>query len=408
MDIQDKYVNFSVKEFHDRYKRTKEYMSKYNMDALMITTERNYIYYTGHTATGTVPHWLWNMTYARPFAAVLPLEKEPFLVYSYVAEDLFSQPYARREGAYIISEAQSPSWIKQRKVYVNEPFTIDYFIDAFKEFGLTKGVIGCEFGIEQRLGLPLNDFIKLQKEFPKIKWVDASNIFWNMRVKKSPAEIERLKEANRITMTISDRLIETAHVGMTTHEAEALLYKWAKDEGADYLGLTLFYVTGPNGGYEYPPTGRYFQKGDLLYLDLGAQFQGYLADVNRLAHFGKPPDSLVKYNSILVEISKFLMSNILPGERIKDVWLKLQDVYKRHGLPMRPNREGHGIGMQSAEWPSLNAATELILEPNMTITSEPAFPTPEGYYLSIEHTMLVTEHGSESLTNLPFEMQIID
>lgn len=392
MTAELSYMDFPPEEFQARYRRAQELMERNGLDALMITSQRNYIYFTGHSATRTVPNWLWNLNDTRPFIAILPRNKQPFLVLHIIAES-FSKG----------------CWIQDHKVWAQEPFRAAYLVDALKEFGLTEGVIGCEFGDEQRLGLPLTELFAVQREMPGLQWVDASRLFWDMRIKKSPLEIKCIREANRITVEIGDEWVRQARAGMTGREAGNLLQRLALDAGADYLPLCLMFITGPNGAWEYPPaTDRPILKGDLLYLDYGAQYRGYTADVNRMVYFGDPPDLIRQYYDKLAQLERFMMLQIRPGAALKEIRVALDGEFRRLGLPTKPYRAGHGIGMQPTEAPSINMESQVVLEPGMTITIEPAFPTPEGYFFSIEHDMLVTETGGENLTPAPLELLVVN
>ncbi len=387
----DGYLDFPPEEFHARFRRARELMARDGLDALLVTSQCNYIYFTGHSATRTVPHWLWNLSDARPFIAVLPREQEPFLVIHTIADGFVAG-----------------CWIDRRKVWAQEPFRAAYLVEALEEFGLTRGTIGCEFGEEQRFGMPLAEFFAVQREVPGLKWVDASRLLWDLRAMKSPAEVGRIRQANTITVRVGDRFVETARSGTTLREAGNLLQRLALDEGADCLPLCLFMVTGPNGNSQYPPaTDRALQKGDLFYLDMGAQYMGYTADVNRMIYFGDPPEAVRRYYGIVADLERFLIEQIRPGAVLSQVRAALDDAYRHHGLPLRSFRAGHGIGMQPTEAPSLISTSQVVLQPGMTITVEPGFPTPEGYYFSVEHDMLVTDTGSENLTSAPLELLVV-
>lgn len=384
-------LDFPRQEFQERYRRAKELMAREGLDALLVTSQRNYIYFTGHTATGTLPYWLWTLSEARPFIAVLPREGEPFMVIHIIGQNL-------ARGC----------WIDRRKVWADEPFRASYFTDALKEFGLTQGTIGCEFGEEQRFGLPLAEFFAVQKAMPGLKWTDASRLLWDLRALKSRAEVERMREANRITVSTADLFIEQARTGMTARDAGNLLQRLALEHGADYLPLCLFTVTGPNGRAQYPPAiDRPFQNGDLLYLDTGAQHKGYSADVNRMIFFGKPPKAIYDNFEAVANLQRFLIAQIRPGAVLSEVRAALDEEYRRQGLPLRPIRAGHGIGMQPTEAPSINAASTVVLRPGMTITAEPSFVTPDGYQFTVEHDLLVTADGSDNLTDAPLELSVV-
>jgi Xaa-Pro dipeptidase len=68
---------------------------------------------------------------------------------------------------------------------------------------------------------------------------------------------------------------------------------------------------------------------------------------------------------------------------------------------------GHGLGMESHEPPYMRSDNELVLQPGMTYTVEPGIYLPGRNGVRIEDDMVITELGSESLSNLTRELRVL-
>jgi Xaa-Pro aminopeptidase len=153
---------------------------------------------------------------------------------------------------------------------------------AFEEIGCTQGQVGAEFGREQRLGISYLDFLKVQDALPTISFVDAADIFWQLRMVKSEAEIAILTEACKIQDAIFKRAFEAVETGMTTREIKNLFHRVILESEADFGWVIVCigdYDPQQSGGSSQPD--RRLKKGNLLWVDLGVVMHGYHTDYCR-------------------------------------------------------------------------------------------------------------------------------
>ena len=157
-------MNFPRAEFDQRYERLREELLRMGADALLVTSEANFNYFTGFVA---VHPWV---SFSRNLIAILPVEEPPALVVP----------------AFLADEARSQSWIE--RIYPTTEVgqaPIETLTKAFQDLGLRNAFIGAELGYEQRLGISVLDFRMLEEAQPEARFVDAAPAIWALRMRKS-------------------------------------------------------------------------------------------------------------------------------------------------------------------------------------------------------------------------------
>ena len=146
-------------EYTARQQKARMLMEDKNLSALLITEPTNLFYFTGATYFG-------EMSFPRPAVLIIPRNGNSILVTHdfHLAID----------------------WDGDIRKYpkVGE-VPIGMVKRAFEDTGCTTGQVGAEFGREQRLGMSYQDFMKVQDALPAISFVDAADVFWQLRMIKS-------------------------------------------------------------------------------------------------------------------------------------------------------------------------------------------------------------------------------
>jgi Xaa-Pro aminopeptidase len=350
-------------------------MVRARLDALLVTSETNYAYFTGHDT----PAWAIK---SRPMAFLLPLEAEPVLITAMVAE----------------TAAMSP---------VTEILGYDGFEDAARKAlsgvmqndRLTRGRIGCEFGVEQRLGLPFDEFRKLQAEVPDAEWLDASTVLWELRLHKSPAEVVCMRRAAKIQSEAYRQLLPRVHAGMKESELHRIFVHALVDQGVERPG----YVAMHSGEGNYRrvsswPTDRVLAHGDLWFIDSGARYRGYWTDFGRTVAVGKPSREQRDYYHIAYSAMHAALEIAGPGVRVSELRTAADRVLQQHGIHEKHwARIGHGIGLDLTEPPSVLPTDDHLLEPGMVLAIEPRIDMECGHFQT-EEDLVITDEGYELLS----------
>jgi Xaa-Pro aminopeptidase len=112
--------------------------------------------------------------------------------------------------------------------------------------------------------------------------VDPGSILHDMRLRKSPAEVETMRSAARITREAHELAMRRAQPGMHEYEVEALLLDTFRRHGSERPAYGSIVGSGPNACVlHYRKNDRRIDQGDLLLIDAGCELGYYASDVTR-------------------------------------------------------------------------------------------------------------------------------
>jgi Xaa-Pro aminopeptidase len=256
---------FPKSEYEQRIKKAKYFMKRDGIDAIIGSHPKNFTYLTCGWRLGFDPVGYMIDEFpaaARPGMVIVPLVGEPVAL----VPRLFA---GRSEGG----------WLENVKDWYGLPFKIEYLEKQLKDMGLSNGKIGMELGEEMQLFIPYVDFEKLKKDMSKIQFV-PSNIFWELRLIKSRAEADKVKQTCNITgKGLAKFFTEYAKEDMRVKDVIRKLYECYMDAGA----------TRPS----FPPSlgldleAKTLKKGGVYSFDTAAVLDDYTADICRVAVVGR-------------------------------------------------------------------------------------------------------------------------
>lgn len=237
-----------------------------------------------------------------------------------------------------------------------------------------------------------------------------NRIMDDMRMIKSPEEIDCLRKAQRISedaLTQASRLIRP---GVSELEIMMAIGINRTKAGCETRSLDMIFTSGvdtslPHGN----PRIRNIQDGEFVMVDMGSTIGGYASDMTRTLAVGSINDRQRDVYNTVLDAQLAALEKIRPGVRCKDVdWAARQVVEKSHfadycfghGL-------GHSLGLEIHEEPRFNPTDETLLRPGMVITVEPGIYIPGAFGVRIEDMVLITEDGYENLTHYPKELTIL-
>ncbi|NMB55697.1 MAG: M24 family metallopeptidase, partial [Leptolinea sp.] len=156
------------------------------------------------------------------------------------------------------------------------------------------------------------------------------------------------------------------------------------------------------------PSERKLEQGDLVVVDWGASFQGYASDLTRTLILGSPTNEQKAIAGSVLRANTAGRAAGKPGLPAGDVDRAARAEIDRDGFGKYfTHRTGHGLGMEAHEPPYIFTENLQILEPGMVYTVEPGIYLPGKGGVRIEDDVVVTADGSESLSDLPRELVVI-
>ncbi|WHY89567.1 aminopeptidase P family protein [Neobacillus cucumis] len=251
---------------------------------------------------------------------------------------------------------------------------------------------------------------KIQANYPYIQMKNVYPDICELRVYKTPEEIEEIKKAIEITNEGIKNLMSHAKAGMKEYQLEAYFDFTLKSEGVRDYAFPTIVASGKNGTIlHYEKNNATVEDGSLVLLDLGAQYHYYNGDISYTFPVnGKFTEKQKTFYNIVLKALRETTALIKPGvphaklnehtkkvlaeECIKVGLIKEESEiikYYYHGVSHFLGLDTHDVGDYK----------DLILKPGMVLTVEPGlYIEEEEIGIRIEDDVLVTEDGCEVLS----------
>ncbi|NUQ60825.1 MAG: aminopeptidase P family protein, partial [Anaerolineales bacterium] len=258
--------------------------------------------------------------------------------------------------------------------------------------------------------LRLLEFRHVKAGAPEADFPDASDVLAELRLRKDKAEVEAMRRAVNIAQDALEATLPQIKIGMTEREvASELAMQLLKHGSESEIPFAPIVAAGPNSANPHAsPSERKLQAGDLLVVDWGAAYGGYISDLTRAFAVGEADEECQKIHRIVQQANAAGRAAAKPGVPCADVDKAARDAIEKAGYGKYfTHRTGHGIGMEGHEAPYIRGDNMQILEPGMTFTIEPGVYLPGRNGVRIEDNMAVTETGAESLSDMPREIRVV-
>ena len=358
-------------------------MDEANIDVLLATSKHNVQYLLGgHRA------FFFESMDAMGLSRYLPV-----LVYPKGAPFKAAYFGHRMEG---YQKEIEPFWMSE--VQTNSSGSVDVMekaIGYIRRSGIRPRRIGAELAF-----LPVDSGNALRNAFSSSELVDALFVLERLRAVKHPEELKKLRIASEGVIDSMMAVIATHRPGTSKRDLVEALRREQTSRGLifDYCLITA----GSN--LNRAPSDVKWEKGDILSLDSGGNYQGYIGDLCRMAIHGEPDAELEDLLGEIEQIQRTAMKPIkagAPGSVIYGAADPLVQKSKHHN---HMHFLAHGMGLVSHEAPRLTATGPVPydaydasrpLEAGMVVSVETTLQHPQRGFIKLEDTVVVTDKGFE-------------
>lgn len=242
----------------------------------------------------------------------------------------------------------------------------------------------------------------LGEALPNLELVPFDPPVARLRSVKSAAEIEALRRAARVADAGLAVVRENVIPGSTEREVCTAGIAEAMRCGADFIRYLRVH-SGPWSliGARWPQaTDRVLREGEYVAADIIGTRQGYGFDVLRCFVAGGSTPQQRRLTDAAAAVTQAVISECRPGAVANDLLAAAKKSAERLGYgDCLDGFIGHGIGLETVEWPLLTAEEEWPLEPGMVLCIEPALLAKGIGGARIEEEIVVTEDEPEVLTS---------
>lgn len=389
MSSQPPKRGFPHAEYETRAERARAQMAHADLDALVVTSPHNVRYFSGFASQ------FWESP-TRPWFVIIPRGGGAIAVVPDIGAPAF-------EATWI---DQVHSWPAPQP----EDDGVSLLADTLSALPRSSGKIGWEMGRESIIRMPIKDFDALRSQVTGVEFVDASPVIWALRMVKSEAEIGHIRHICQLASHAFEALPAQLEFGDSELSAARKLSAELIARGADSIPF-IAACSGP-GGYDQIIVGsreRVLDPGDVLFIDLGALYDGYSCDFDRNFAFGPLSDGAARAHEAVWQATEAGIAAARPGASTTDLFNAMASVLEAAGSKgLNVGRLGHGLGMQLTEPPSNMPGDDTPLVPGMVMTIEPGMEYAPGKMIVHEENVVITEDGCELLTRrAPREMPVV-
>jgi Xaa-Pro aminopeptidase len=279
--------------------------------------------------------------------------------------------------------------------------------------------------LDGRLSRETHLLARIGQLSPRAEFRDLAPIVHRMRLNKSPAEIEVMRKAARLTALACIEAMKATRVGVFEFQLAAVADYLFQVNGAQGAGYRPIIATGANiNMMHYWRNNTALCDGDLVLFDYAPDYNYYTSDIGRMWPVnGKYSPLQRELYGFVLSYHALLLSLIQAGptkdqilaeaaERARPLvestrWSK--PIYQSAAIKLLESKRplSHGVGMsvhEAAQWAS------RPIEPGLIFAVDPELVIPEEkLYIRVEDTVLVTESGIENLTAAcPREMDDVE
>lgn len=362
------YSRKKVDVVNQRVEKLRNWMKEQDLDAFLVTSTYNLRYVSGFTGTTGL--------------AVITLEDAYF-----VTDFRYTKQAGTQCVGYEVVQNVGPIFEEVGKIVKQQGLkrlAFEEMYVSYQQYGVLDEVIPCEL-------VPVAGAIEALREV------------------KEPGEIEIIKQACAIGDKAFTHILDFIKPGMTEIQVATELDFYMRSLGASGISFDTIVASGLRSSMPHGvASDKVIEKGDMITLDYGCYFNGYVSDMTRTIALGDPGEELKELYQLVLDAQLKVNEVAKPGMTGVELDAVARDYFRSKGhADAFGHSTGHGIGLEVHEGPSVSKLAHKKFVPGNVITNEPGLYYPEIGGVRIEDDLLVTETGVEILTHSPKELIIL-
>lgn len=327
-----------------------------------------------------------------------------------------------------------------RKYGADRAFPIARFTADLPKILNGRDILYYRFAVDGPLDHLILNYLKeqrvrrLKSAYPPHTIIDPTPIIGEMRLHKSPEEIELMQRAADIAAEAHILAMKKVRPGMNESQVEALIEAHMRDRGASGVAYNSIVGSGPNATIlHYVENNAVLRDGDLLLIDAGAEYQVYASDITRTFPVnGRFSPAQREIYDVVLDVQLKCIEYTRPGNTVKgrqeysielltEGMVKLgllkgktSDLIKKKAyMKYYMHGVGHYLGLDVHDagryFVDQHAKISRPFAPGMVLTVEPGIYVPpddktapakyRGIGIRIEDDVVVTESGNRILTS---------
>ena len=245
----------------------------------------------------------------------------------------------------------------------------------------------------------------VQKAVPA-ELVPTEGVVEEFRRIKRPEEVACLRAACEISSRAFEKILKDIRAGITEKELASRLSHYMVMEGSDTKPYGNILISGARTSLLHGiPSSKAIEYGDLVLMDYGCQYHGYLSDMTRTVVVGKATSKQREVYSLEQQMVQDVLNFLKDGVKASDAYaVSVQAVSGTEYEPYHYSGIGHGVGMFVHESPTMSPDSKDLIQAGNVVTVEPGIYIPGWGGVRIEDQILITPSGNENLINATKEL----
>jgi len=251
------------------------------------------------------------------------------------------------------------------------------------------GKVGIEYGNMRVMELKAAEALEASAT------EDISSLIDSLRMYKDEQEIENFRIAVKIVEESLEATLPYIKPGANELDIAAQLEYEMRRRGSQGTPFGTIVASGYRGALPHGrASNKTIERGELVVLDFGSIYAGYVADITRTVAVGEISDELKEIYAVVKEAQQAAVDAIKPGVTCHEIDDTARKLIRDKGYgEYFTHRTGHGIGLGAHEAPYIMQTNQLVLKSGMSFTVEPGIYLPKKGGVRIEDNIVITEDG---------------